>query len=171
MTAKGDVIRSWPACLAWVKLWSWISIKKVVFLSQRRGQALLNMLWHPEFRVNDVQSATIVQPLRRLERPFKESVVVEYNLWKPGNENQMLELAIRYYLELFRQITHDQRWKDDFRVDLVARAIFDNIGNRLIGPPCSILNWERIQQQMELEAAHCCCRNDTTIFRRHVYGC
>ena len=77
-----------------------------------------------------MQSATIVQPLRRLERPFKESVVVEYNLWKPGNENQMLELAIRYYLELFREITRDQRWKDDFRVDLVARAIFDNIGNR-----------------------------------------
>jgi len=54
-------------------------------LSQRRSQALLNMLRHPEFNVNDLQSATIVHLLRRLERPFQESAVSTYDLWKEGD--------------------------------------------------------------------------------------
>ena len=60
-------------------------------ISKRRGQALLNM-GHPEFNVEDVQSATIVQLLLPLERPFQKSVLVEYNLWEPGDRNQRLEL-------------------------------------------------------------------------------
>ena len=64
------------------------------------------------------------------------------------------QLVIGNYLEVFREIVRDPRWKDDF--DLVARAIFDNLGNHLIGspwPPCSTLNWERILQQLGLEVA------------------
>ena len=37
-------------------------------LSQRRGQALMDMLKHPEFKSEDVQSGTIVHLIRRLER-------------------------------------------------------------------------------------------------------
>ena len=44
-------------------------------LSQRRGQALLDMLRHPNFDIKDVQSTNIVHPLWWLERPFKESTV------------------------------------------------------------------------------------------------
>ena len=60
-------------------------------LSQRMGQALINTARHPEFRVEDLQSATIVKLLRKLERPFRECVMVELTLvqfidawrWKP----------------------------------------------------------------------------------------
>ena len=62
-----------------------LNFYQVGCLSQRRGQAILIMLRHSELRVEDVQSATIVQLLRRLQRPFQESVVVEYNLWMPGD--------------------------------------------------------------------------------------
>ena len=62
-----------------------------------RDQALLDMLRHQEFNINDVQSTTIVQLLRRLELLFTERAVSTYNLWKPGYENQRLELVIRYY--------------------------------------------------------------------------
>ena len=120
-------------------------------LSRRRGQSLLNMLRHPQFRVEDIQSATIVQLLRRLERPFKESILVEYNLWKPGDGNQKLEFVVRDFLEVFREIMRESRWKKQF--DLVARAIFDTVGKRLIGPPCSALNWERIQTIIGANAA------------------
>jgi hypothetical protein len=120
-------------------------------LSRRRGQKLLNMLRHPQFRVEDVQSASIVQLLRRLERPFKESKLTEYNLWKPGDGNQKLVLVVRDYLEVFREIMREPRWKDQF--DLVARAIFDHRGKRLIGTPCSALNWERIQKMLGFDVA------------------
>ena len=112
-------------------------------LSQRRGQALLDMLRHPEFCIKDVQSTTIVQLLRRLERPLKECAVSTYNLWKPGDGNQRLELVIRDYLEVFREIMLDPRWREQF--DLAFRPSFDELGRRLIGPPCSALSWERIQ--------------------------
>ena len=64
--------------------------------------------------------------------------MVEYNLWMPVDENHKLNLVVRDFLEVFREIMRDSRWKDHF--DLVARAIFDNPGRRLIGPPCSALN-------------------------------
>ena len=67
-------------------------------LSQRRGQALLGMLRHPGFDMTDVHSTTIVQLLLRLELPFTECVVSTYNLWKPGDGNQRLNLVIRDYL-------------------------------------------------------------------------
>jgi len=44
-------------------------------LSQRRGQALLDMLRHPEFDPNDFRSTDIVHLLRRLERPYAESTL------------------------------------------------------------------------------------------------
>ena len=69
-------------------------------LSQRRGQAFLDMLRHPEFDIKDVQSFTIVQLLRRLKQPSKECAVSTDNLWKPGDGNQRLELVIRDYLEI-----------------------------------------------------------------------
>ena len=110
-------------------------------LSQRMGQALMNTLRHPQFRVEDLLNATraIVQLLWRLERHFtgKECVMVEYNLWMPGDGNQNLTLVVRGYLEVFREIMRDPRWKDQF--DLVARAIFCNSWRRLIGPPCFAL--------------------------------
>ena len=58
--------------------------------------------------------------------------MVEYNLWKPGLGNQNLTLVVRDYLEVFREVMRDPRWKDQF--DLAARAIFRRC---LIGPPCS----------------------------------
>ena len=64
-------------------------------LSQRRGQALLDLLRHPEFDIKDVQSTPVVHLLRRLERPLKECAVSTYKLWKPGDGNQRLELVIR----------------------------------------------------------------------------
>ena len=76
-------------------------------LSQRLGQTLVDMLRHPQFRVEDIQSATIVQLLRRLERPFKESILVEYNLWKPGDENQKLEFVGRDFLGVFTEIMRE----------------------------------------------------------------
>ena len=58
---------------------------------------------------------------------------------------------IRDHLEVFREIMRDPRWKDHF--DLVARALFDNVGNSLIGLLCSALNWGHLQQQLGLEVA------------------
>ena len=101
------------------------------------------MLRHPEFNIEDVQSTTIVHLLRRLERPFQESKVSVINLWQPGDGNQRLELVVRDYLEVFREIMRDPRWRKLF--DLAFRPIFDAQGRRIIGPPCSALNWERIQ--------------------------
>ena len=67
-----------------------------------------------------------------------------YNLWQEGDGDQKLELVVRDYLEVFREIMRDPRWKLLF--DLLFRAIFDDFGNRLIGPACSALAWERIQE-------------------------
>ena len=69
----------------------------------------------------------------------------------PGDGNQNLTLVVRDYLEVFREIMRDSRWKDHF--DLVARAIFDNHGSRLIGPPCSALTRERIQQKLGMDVS------------------
>ena len=104
-------------------------------LSQRRGQALLDMLRHPEFNIKDVPSTTIVQLLRRLELPFTECAVSTYNLWKPGDGNQRLELVIRDYLEVFRKIMRDPRWREQF--DLAFRPCFDARGGRLLPYPGS----------------------------------
>jgi hypothetical protein len=112
-------------------------------LSQRRGQALLSMVRHPQFNPADLQSQTIVHLIRRVERPFQEIGMTVYNLWQEGDGDQKLELVVRDYLEVFREIMRDPRWKGLF--DLIFRAIFDDLGNRLIGTACSALAWERIQ--------------------------
>jgi hypothetical protein len=67
-----------------------------------------------------------------------------YNLWPEGDGDQKLELVVRDYLEDFREIMRDPRWKGLF--DLVFRAIFDDLGNQLIRPACSALQvaWERL---------------------------
>ena len=58
-------------------------------------------------RHKDVQFTTIVPLLRRLERLFKKCSVSTCNLWKPGDGNQRLDLVIRDYLEMFREIVRD----------------------------------------------------------------
>ena len=73
-------------------------------------------------------------------------VMVEYNLWNPGVGNQNRTLVVRDYLEAFREIMRDPRWKDQF--DLAVRAIFERC---LIGPPCSALNLEHIQQLLGMD--------------------
>jgi hypothetical protein len=116
-------------------------------LSQSEGQSLLNMMRHPRFNVSDIRSQNIVHLIRRLERPFQESTVHTYNMWKEGDGNQRLELVVRDFLEVFREIMRNPQWKKHF--DLVARAIFDDAGERLIGPACSALHWERIQSTLQ----------------------
>ena len=61
-----------------------------------------------------MQSTTIVQLLRRLELPCKD-------LWKPGDGNQRLELVIRDYLEVFREIMRDPRWLKHFDQESTSR--------------------------------------------------
>ena len=65
---------------------------------------------------------------------------------EPGDGNQRLELVIRDYLEVFREIMRDPRWREQF--DLAFRPSFDAGGRRLIGPPCSALSWEHIQTKL-----------------------
>ena len=120
-------------------------------LSQSEGQALLDLLRHPQFDVSELHSRNIVQLIRRLERPMQESTVRTYNMWKEGDGNQRLELVVRDYLEVFREIMRNPQWKNQF--DLVARPIFDETGERLIGPACSALQWERIQAKLPPGAA------------------
>ena len=62
------------------------------------------MLRHLEFNIKDVQSTTIVHLLLRLEPLFAQCAVSTYNLWKPGERNQRLELVIRDYLRVFKEI-------------------------------------------------------------------
>ena len=119
--------------------------------SQRVGQLLLDMLRHPRFDPKDMRSDNIVHLMRRLERPFQGTAMHTYNLWKEGDGNQRLELVVRDYLEVFREIMRDPQWKEHF--DLVARAVFDGEGERLIGPACSALWWERIQGKLPPRAA------------------
>ena len=59
-----------------------------------------------------------------------------------------MEMVMRDYLEVFREIKCNPSWKNDF--DLIFRAIFDDLGNRMIGPPCSALHWEHIQKILGL---------------------
>ena len=115
-------------------------------LSQHRGQALLDMLRHPEFDPNDFRSTNIVHLLRRLERPYAEATLHTYSLWKEGDGNQKLDLVVRDYLEVFREVMRNTQWKLQF--ELSFRALFDELGNRLIGPPYTALWWERIQGKM-----------------------
>ena len=58
-----------------------------------------------------------------LERPYQETAVTTYDFWREGDGDQRLQFVIRDYLELFRDIMRDPRWKEDF--DLVFHAIFD----------------------------------------------
>ena len=120
-------------------------------LSRRRGQALLDMLRHPEFDPNDFRSTDIVHLLRRLERPYAESTLHTYNLWKEGDGNQKLDLVVRDYLEVFREVMRKPQWRDQFEISF--RAFFDELGNRLIGPPYTALWWERIQGKMSPDDA------------------
>ena len=55
---------------------------------------------------------------------------------------------MRYYLEVFRDITLDPRWKNDF--DLCQVCLSCHLGNRMIGPPCSALHWEHVQKIFEI---------------------
>ena len=72
-------------------------------------------------------------------------------MWKEGDGNQRLELVVRDFLEVFREIMRNPQWKNHF--DLVARAIFDETGEHLIGPACSALHWERIQAKLQPDDA------------------
>ena len=109
--------------------------------SQRVGQTLLDMMRHPLFNVSDIRSETIVHLLRKLERPFAETAVVK--LWKEGDGNQRLEFVMRDYLEVFRETMRDPQWSKHFV--LTFRAMFDEDGGRLIGPPFTAVFWEKIQ--------------------------
>ena len=51
-------------------------------LSQRFGQALLDMLRHPRFNLMHINSENIEHLIRLLERPFQETKAETYNLWK-----------------------------------------------------------------------------------------
>ena len=77
---------------------------------------------HLDFRLEDIQSATIVHLIRQLELPFKATAVVTYSFWKEGYGDQKLEMMMRDYLKVFRDIMLDQRWENDF--DFVFRANF-----------------------------------------------
>ena len=68
------------------------------------------MLRHPEFDIKDIRSDTIIHLLRRLERPFKESAVLVYNLWKEKDGNQRLELVVRDFRETFIEIMRNPEW-------------------------------------------------------------
>ena len=78
-------------------------------LSRRHGQALLDMLRHPEFDPNDFRSTDFVHLLRRLESPYAESILHTYNLWNEGDGNYKLDLVVRDYLEVFREVMRKPR--------------------------------------------------------------
>ena len=63
-----------------------------------------------------INSKYIVHLMRRLERPFQETKTETYNLWKEGDGNQRLELVVRDYLEVFREIMRSPEWKDNFNL-------------------------------------------------------
>ena len=128
------------------------NFNKIGHLTERVGQALMDMLHHPEFDIDDLRSENIVNLLRRLERPFAETAVHTYNLWKEGDGNQRLDFVVSEYLEVFREIMRSPEWKHQF--DLTFRPIFDASGERrLIGPACSGLWWERIQSMLQPHTA------------------
>ena len=97
-------------------------------------------------RFTEPLGQTIIHLIKRVERPFQQSQMNMYNLWKEGDGDQKLELVVRDYLEVFREIMRDPCWKGLF--DLLFRAIFDDLGNRLVWPACSALAWERIQSNL-----------------------
>ena len=74
---------------------------------------------------NYVQSTTIVQLIRRLKLPWKDCAVCTYNLWEPGDGNQRLDLMIRDYLEVIREIMWYPRWREHF----TFRNSFDDRGS------------------------------------------
>ena len=82
----------------------------------------MDMLRHPEFDIKDMRSDTIIHLLRRLERPFKESAVQVYNLWKEKDGNQRLELVVRDFRETFIEIMRNPEWAQHF--DLTSRPDF-----------------------------------------------
>ena len=53
--------------------------------------------------------------------------VCTYNLWEPLDGNQRLDLVIRDYLEVFRDIMRNPLWQEHF--DLVFRPSFDARGS------------------------------------------
>lgn len=113
-------------------------------LTLRLGQVMFGMLRHPEFDITEIRSDSIVQLIRRLERPFAETAVQTYNLWKEGDGDQRLELVVRDWLETWREIMRNPEWKKHF--DLAFRPMFDEAGGRLIGPACTAFWWGRIQK-------------------------
>ena len=94
--------------------------------------------------------------------------MVEYNLWKPRDGNQDLTLVVRDYLEVFREIMRDPRWKDQF--ELVECAIFDNVGRRLIGPPCCGVLRLELGTHTAIVGNGCPGGDDAAVFRRYVHG-
>ena len=66
--------------------------------TQHLGQILLDTLKHPPFDAEDIHNKTIVHLLRRFERPFAETTMHTYNLWKEGDGNQRLDFVVRDYL-------------------------------------------------------------------------
>jgi hypothetical protein len=66
-----------------------------------------------------------------------------FNLWQEGDGDQKLELVVRNYLEVLRDFVRDLRWQGLF--GLVFCAIFDDLGDLLIGPACPVIALERIQ--------------------------
>ena len=67
-------------------------------LTQHLDQKLLDTLKHQHFDADDIRSETIVHLLRRFERPFAETAMHTYNLWKEGDGNQRLDFVVRDYL-------------------------------------------------------------------------
>jgi hypothetical protein len=91
-------------------------------LSQLWGQTLLDMVGHPEFKPEHLQSTTIIHLLWRLELPFKENPATTYNFQARGRKSEIkLELVIHDYLDVFREIICYPRWKAFF--DLIFRPI------------------------------------------------
>ena len=83
-------------------------------LTQRLGRLMFDMLRHPQFNIREVHSDSIVHLHRRLESPFAETAMQVHNLWKEGDENQLLELVKRDWLECWREIMRNPEWKKHF---------------------------------------------------------
>ena len=80
----------------------------------------------PQF-LRDIRIAVsmegIVRLHRLLERPFEDTAIETYNLWKEGDGNQRLELVKRDWLDCFREIMRNPEFKKHF--DLIFRSMFD----------------------------------------------
>jgi len=104
--------------------------------SQHRGLALLDLLRHLEFDPNDFHSTNIVHLLRQLERPYAEATLHTYSLWKEGDGNQKLDLVVRDYLEVFREVMRNRQWKLQF--ELSFRALFAHLTLPCGGKVCRV---------------------------------